>query len=141
VSCLENHLTTTSYRALLVHKRDFTYECTKIGDIIYKRYTLLGMIYMVVMPNLIVDVKDLQLKMEKMTLFTVNSNFHALATSLKKLQQEINAETGEVFCKDVKLLAELFRAAETTFNKLIAINISLNKSAWITGKMTNKNVH
>ena len=97
VSCLvwrtiKNHLTTTSYRALLVCKRDFAYECAETGDVIYKGYTLLWMIYTVVKPNLAVDVKDLQLKMEKMTLLTTDNNFHTMATSLKKLQQEINAE-------------------------------------------------
>ena len=144
VSCLvwhtiKNHLTTTSYRALLVRKKDFAYECTETGDIIYEGFTLLRMIYTVVKPNLVVDVKDLQLKMEKMTLLSADNNFHTLATSLEELQQEINAEKGEDFCKDDKLLTELFRAAETTTNELFAINVSLAKTAWITGKTTNKN--
>ena len=106
VSCLvwhtiKNHLTTTSYRALLVCKRDFAYEYDETGDIIYTGYTLLQMIYTVVKPNLIVDVKDLQLKMEKMTLLTADNNFNTPATSLEELQQKINAEKGEEFCKEI----------------------------------------
>ena len=65
------------------------------------RYTLLQMIYTVVKPNLIVDVKDLQLKMEKMTLLTADNNFNTPATSLEELQQKINAEKGEEFCKEI----------------------------------------
>ena len=145
MSCLvwhtiKNHLTTTSYRALLVRKNDFAFECAETGDVIYEGFTLLRMIYTVVKPNLVVDVKDLQLKMEKMTLLTVNNNFHTLATSIEELQQEINTEKGVDFCKDNKLLTELFRAAETTTNELFAINVSLAKTAWITGKTTNKNM-
>jgi hypothetical protein len=68
VSCLvwhtiKSHITTTSYRALLVCKKDFAFECAKTGDVIYEGLTLLCMIYTVVKPNLVVDVKDLQLKM------------------------------------------------------------------------------
>jgi hypothetical protein len=40
------------------------------------------MVYTVVKPNLVVDIKDLHLKMEKMTLLTADNNFHTLATSL-----------------------------------------------------------
>jgi hypothetical protein len=62
----------------------------------------------VVKPNSVVDVKDLQLKMEKMSLLTTDNNFHTLAPSLEELQQEINAEKGEEFCKDSKLLTGFF---------------------------------
>jgi hypothetical protein len=55
------------------------------------------MIYIVVKPNVVVDVKDLQNKMEKMTLLTCDNNFHSLATSLEKLQQEINTKKGQGF--------------------------------------------
>jgi hypothetical protein len=97
------------------------------------------MVYTVVKPNLAVDIKDLQLKMEKMTLLTTDNNFHTLATSLEELQQEINADMGKKICKDDKLLTELFCAAEATTNKLFAIYVSLAKSAWIMGRVTNKN--
>jgi hypothetical protein len=40
-------------------------ECAETGDVIYEGFTLLWMIYTVVKPNLVVDVKDLQLKMKK----------------------------------------------------------------------------
>ena len=137
---IKNHLTTTSYHALLVCKRDFAYECTETGGIISEGYTLLQMIYTVMKPNLVIDVKDLQLMMEKMTFLTADNNFHTLSTSLEELQQEINAEKGEEFCKDDKLLTEIFCAAETTTNELFAIKVSLAKTAWVTRKMTNKNV-
>jgi hypothetical protein len=70
VSCLvwhttKNHITTISYCALLVCKKDFAYECIETGNVIYEAFTLLRMIYTVVKPNLVVDVKDLQLKIEK----------------------------------------------------------------------------
>jgi hypothetical protein len=74
-----------------------------------------------------------------MTLLTTDKNFHTLATSLEELQQEINAEKGEEFCKDDKLLTECFCAAEATTNMLFTINVILAKSAWITGRVTNKN--
>jgi hypothetical protein len=51
-----------SYKALLVCKKNFAYECEETGDIVYDGYTLLRMIYMVVKPNVVIDVKDLQLK-------------------------------------------------------------------------------
>jgi hypothetical protein len=113
VSCLvwhtiKNHLTATSYKAPLVHKREFAYECDKTGDITYESITLLRMIYIFVKPNIVVDVKDLQNKTEKMTLLTCDSNFHTLATSLEELRQESNADKGEDFLKDNKLLTELF---------------------------------
>jgi hypothetical protein len=144
VSCLvwhtiKNHLTTLSYGALLVCKKQFAYECAETGNVTYKGFTLLRMVYIVLKPNLVMDIKDFQLKMEKMTLLTTDINFHMLATSLEELQQEINAEIGEEFCKDNKLLTEFFCAAEATTNKLFAINVSLAKSAWITGRVTNKN--
>jgi hypothetical protein len=144
VSCLvwhtiKNHLTTTSYKALLVCKEEFAYKCDKTGDITYKGFTLLRIIYIVVEPNVVVDIKDLQNKMEKMTLITWDNNFHSLATSLEELQQEINAKKGKEFLKDDKLLTKLFHAAKTTTNKLFAINVSLAKTAWITGKQMDKN--
>ena len=65
VSCLvwhtiKNHFSATSYKALLVRKKDFAYECEETGDIVYDGYTLFRMIYMVVKPNVVIDVKDLQ---------------------------------------------------------------------------------
>jgi hypothetical protein len=66
------------------------------------------MVYTVVKPILVVDIKDLQLKMERMILLTADNNFHTLATSLKELQQEIIAEKGVQVCKDDKLLTEFF---------------------------------
>jgi hypothetical protein len=62
---IKNHFSATSYKALLVRKKDFAYECEETGDIVYDGYTLLRMIYMVVKPNVVIDVKDLQLKMKK----------------------------------------------------------------------------
>ena len=96
------------------------------------------MIYMVVKPNVVIDVKDLQLKMEKMTIISADNNFHTLSTKLEELQQEINAEKGDDFCKDDKLLTELFRAAEATTNEAFALDIRTTKNALITGKQANK---
>ena len=143
VSCLvwhtiKNHFSATSYKALLVRKKDFAYECEETGDIVYDGYTLLRMIYMVVKPNVVIDVKDLQLKMEKMTIITADNNFHTLSTKLEELQQEINADKGDDFCKDDKLLTELFCAAEATTNEAFALDIRSAKNAWITGKQTDK---
>ncbi len=42
----------------------FAYECAETGDVTYKDFTLLRMVYTVVKPNLVVDIKDLQIKME-----------------------------------------------------------------------------
>jgi hypothetical protein len=138
VSCLvwhtiKNHFSSKSYKACLVCKKDFAYECEETGNIVYDGYTLLRMIYMVVKPNVVIDVKDLQLKMEKMTIVSVDNNFHTLSTKLEELQQEINAEKGDDFCKDDKLLTELFRAAEATINEAFALDIRTAKNAWITG--------
>ena len=96
------------------------------------------MIYMVVKPNVVIDVKDLQLKMEKLTIITADNNFHTLSTKLEELQQEINAEKGDDFLKDDKLLTELFRAAEATTNEAFALDVRTAKNAWITGKQTDK---
>ncbi len=98
------------------------------------------MIFVVVKPNVIVDVKDLQTKMEQLTILTCDNNFHTLSTTIKELQQEINAKKGNDFCKDDKLLTELFRATEATTNGAFAMDIRLVKSGWITGKITDKNV-
>ena len=144
VSCvlwhtIKNHLSTTSYKALLVRKKDFAYECTETGHIYFDGYTMLRMIYIVVKPDVIVDVKDLQNKMEKMTILTADNNFHTLSTSLEELQQEINAEKGDDFLKDDKLLTELFRAAEATTNEAFAMDVRLAKTNWITRKINDKN--
>ena len=143
VSCLvwhtiKNHFSVTSYKALLVCKKDFAYVCEETGNIFCNGYTLLCMIYMVVKPNIFIGVKNLQLKMEKMTILSADNNFHTLSTKLKELQQEINAEKGNNFCKDNKLLTKLFRAAEATTNEAFALDICMAKNAWITGKQTNK---
>jgi len=144
VSCLvwhtiKNHFSATSYKSLFVRKKDFAYECEETGDIVYNGYTLLCMIFMVVKPNVVIDVKDLQLIMEKMTIISADNNFHTLSTKLEELQQEINAEKGDDFCKDDKLLIELFRAAEATTNEAFALDIRTAKNTWITGKQTDKN--
>jgi hypothetical protein len=144
VSCLvwhtiKNHFSMTSYKALLVCKKDFAYECEETGVIVYDGYTLLRIIYMVVKPNVVIDVKDLQLKMKKITIISADNNFHTLSTKLEELQQEINAEKGNDFCKDDKLLTKLFCAAEVTTNKAFTLDICTAKNAWITGKQTDKN--
>jgi hypothetical protein len=64
VSCLvwhtiKNQFSATSYKSLLVRKKDFAYKCEETGDIVYDGYTLLCMIFMVVKPNVVIDVKDL----------------------------------------------------------------------------------
>ena len=74
-----------------------------------------------------------------MTIISADNNFHTLSTKLEELQQEINAEKGDDFCKDDKLLTELFHAAEATTNKAFALDICTTKNAWITGKQTDKN--
>ena len=145
VSCLvwhtiKNHFSTVSYKALLVCKKDFVYKCSESSDVFLDGYTLLHMIYIVVKPNVIVNVKDIQTKMEQFTILKCNNNFHTLSTTIEKRQQEINAKKGNDFCKDDKLLTELFRAAKATTNEAFAMDIHLAKSAWITGKITDKNV-
>jgi hypothetical protein len=98
------------------------------------------MIYVLVKSNIIVDVKDLQTKMEQLTILKWDNNFHTLSTTIEELQQEIIAKKGNDFCKDDKLLTELVHAAKATNNEAFAMNIHLTKSAWITGKITDKNV-
>jgi hypothetical protein len=49
VSCLvwhtiKNHFSNVSYKALLVHKKDFAYACSERGDVFLGGYTLLCMI-------------------------------------------------------------------------------------------------
>jgi hypothetical protein len=136
---IKNHLSSASYRSLLVRKKDFAYECTETGHIYFDGYTLLRMIFTVVKPDVIVDVKDLQNKMEKLTILTANNNFHTLSTTLEELQQQINAEKGEDYLKDDKLLAELFRATEATTNEAFALDVRMAKTAWMTGKIKDKN--
>ncbi len=60
------------YKALLVGKKDFAYECLETRDIFFDGYTLLQMIYFAVKPNpnMIVDA-NLQLKMETLTISPV----------------------------------------------------------------------
>jgi len=133
VSCLvwhtiKNHFSVESYKALLVRKKDFAYECEETGDIVYYGYTLLSMIYMVVKPNVVIDVKDLQ-KMEKMTIASADNNFQILSTKLEELQQEINTENGDDFCKDDNLLTELFHTAEATTNEAFTLYIRTAKNA------------
>ena len=135
VSCLVWHTIKNHFSG----KKDFNYECEETGDIVYDGYTLLCVIYMVVKPNVVINVKDLQLKMEKMTIVSVDNNFHTLSMKLKELQQEINAEKCNDFCKDDKLLTKLFCAAEATTNETFALDLCTAKNAWITGKQTDKN--
>ena len=137
---IKNHLSPASYKSLLVRKKDFAYECTETGDVYYDGYTLLRMIYTVVKPDVIVDIKDLQNKMEKMTILSAGNDFHKLSTSMEELQQEINAEKGEDFLKDDKLLSELFRAAEATTNEAFSLFVRIAKTNWITGKIRDKHV-
>ncbi len=59
----------------------------------------------------------------------MTKNFHTCSTKLEELQQEINAKNGNDFCKDDKLLTELFLVVEATTNKDFAINICLAKTA------------
>ncbi len=66
------------------------------------------MIYIVVKPNIIVNVKDLQNKMEKMTLLTCDNNFHTLATSLKELQQEIMLTKEKTSSRTISFLMSFF---------------------------------
>ena len=80
------------------------------------------------------------MKMEKLTIITCDNNFHTLSTMIKELQQGINAKKSDDCCKDDKLLTELFRATEATTNGAFAMDIRRAKSAWITGKITDKNV-
>ena len=137
---IKNHLSSPSYKSLLVRKKDFAYECTETGDVYYDGYTLLRMIFTVVKPDVIVDIKDLQTKMEKMTILSAGNDFHKLSTAMEELQQEINAEKGEDFLKDDKLLSELFRAAEATTNEAFNLFVRIAKTNWITGKIRDKHV-
>jgi len=75
-----------------------------------------------------------------MTIISADNIFHTLSTKLEELQQEINAKKGDEFCKDDKLLTELFRAAKAMTNEAFALDIHMAKNAWITGKQTDKNV-
>jgi len=77
VSCLiwhtiKNNFTSTSWKSLLVRKKEFSYECTETGQIEYEGFTLLWMIYNYVKPNVIVDINELQQKMEKITILTAD---------------------------------------------------------------------
>ena len=137
---IKNHLSPASYKSLLVRKKDFAYECTETGDVYYDGYTLLCMIFTVVKPDVIVDIKDLQTKMEKMTILSAGNDFHKLSTAMEELQQQINAEKGEDFLKDDKPLSELFRAAEATTNDAFNLFVCIAKTNWITGKIRDKHV-
>jgi hypothetical protein len=77
-----------SYKALLVRKREFAYEYDKTGNITYESFTFLRMIYIVVNPNVVVDVKDLQNKIEKMTLLTLTPNFTPWLPPLKNFNKK-----------------------------------------------------
>jgi len=143
VSCLiwhtiKNHFSASAYKALLVRKKDFAYECTESSEVTYDGFTLLRMIFDIVKPSVIVDVNDLQRKMEKITLLSAGNNFQTLCTTLEGIQQEINAEKGDDYCKDDAMLMQLFRAAETTTNEGFAFDVRQAKVAWMTGKIKDK---
>lgn len=143
VSCLiwhttKNHFSALAYKALLVRKKDFAYECTESSEVTYNGFILLRMIFDIVKPSVIVDVNDLQRKMEKITLLLAGNNFQALCTALEGIQQEINAEKGDNYCKDDMLLMQLFRAAETTTNDGFAFDVRQAKVAWMMGKNWDK---
>ena len=76
----------------MVRKKDFLYVCEETGTPTCEGFTLLRMVYQVVKPNVIVDVNEIQRKMEKITLLSCGNDFHVLSTKLEELQQEINAE-------------------------------------------------
>jgi len=143
VSCLiwhtiKNNFTSTSWKSLLVRKKEFSYECTETGQIEYEGFTLLWMIYNYVKPNVIVDINELQQKMEKITILSAGNDFLTLSTKLEELQQEINSEKGDEFLKDDKFLTELFRACEATTNELFATDVRQAKRNWMTGKVRDK---
>ena len=41
---IKNHISTTSYRSFLVHKKQFTYTCAETGEVYFEGFTLLKMI-------------------------------------------------------------------------------------------------
>ncbi len=67
--------------------------------------------------------------MEKMTIASADNNFQILSTKLEELQQEINTENGDGFCKDDNLLTELFHTAEATTNEAFTLYIRTAKNA------------
>ena len=136
---IKNHITPTSYRSFLVHKKQFMYTCAETGEVYFEGFTLLKMVLSVVKPDIVIDVKDLENKMKSITILKADNNFRTLCTFLEELQQEINAQKGEDYLKDDTLLTELFRAAEATKNEKFAGIVDNHKTQWITGKITDKN--
>ena len=98
------------------------------------------MILNVVKPDVVIDVKELEQKLRKMTILTVGNDFRALATQMEELQQEINAQKGVDHFRDDHFLTEFFRACECSKNEKFEAIVSIAKTNWITGKEKDKNV-
>ena len=96
---IKNHFSTLLYKALLVCKKDFAYECSESGDIFFDGYTLLCMIYVVVKPTVIINVKDLQMKMEKLTILICDNNFRTSAPRLKIFSWRLMPRKALIFAK------------------------------------------
>ena len=137
---IKNHFTSTSYKSFFVHKKEFSYTCSETDELSFEGFTLLKMILNVVKPDVVIDVKELEQKIRKMTLLTCDNNFRTLATKMEELQQEINAQKGEDYFKDDHFLTEFFRACEATKNEKFENIVSTAKTNWITHKEKDKSV-
>ena len=137
---IKNHFTSTSYKSFFVHKKEFSYTCSETDEVSFEGFTLLKMMLNVVKPDVVIDVKDLEQKIRKMTILTADNNFRTLATKMEELQQEINAQKGEDYFKDDHFLTEFFRACEATKNEKFENIVSTAKTNWITHKEKDKSV-
>ena len=137
---IKNHFTSVSYKSFFVHKKQFSFTCSETDEVSFEGFILLKMILNVVKPDVVIDVKELEQKIRKMTIMTVGNDFRALATQMEELQQEINAQKGVDHFRDDHFLTEFFRACEASKNEKFEAIVSIAKTNWITGKENDKNV-
>ena len=137
---IKNHFTSVSYKSFFVHKKQFSFTCSETDKVSFEGFILLKMILNVVKPDVVIDVKELEQKIRKMTIMTVGNDFRALATQMEELQQEINAQKGVDHFRDDHFLTEFFRACKASKNEKFEAIVSIAKTNWITGKENDKNV-
>lgn len=127
---LQNAITEEDYDLLSNDSDDYTFEDPRTGDTKSDGVIFLWKILNEVKPSTVIDVQDLETKLEEATLQKFENDVTKLTREMEKIWKEIKRLKPGTYSES-RFLTQLFRALETTTNESFERTVETLKDMWI----------
>ena len=108
---LRLHITFASFKSFMPYKMSFAFVDRVNGVVKYDGLILLRMMIKISKPDTVIDIRDIELELDTITLHpSCGNDVNKCISNMLRKFQEIHARTGEASYTDNSFIANLFRA-------------------------------